>query len=129
MSGSGEIIFWLVVLFICCLCLGSKKDREEKRKYKYDPELSSYIDLVAAIYALAISFEDTENAYETEQLLLELVMKRAQLEVKWHRENGGLHNKNLSLNHLDYDKKIEEAFVNCDEWGWLDRKEEDIEQH
>ena len=101
MSGSSELILWLVVLFICCLCLRRMEDFEEKRKYRDDQKLSSYIDLLAGVRDVVINES---------------------------KENELLRNKDLSLDPY-WDKKIEEAFVNCDEWGWLDRKEEDIEQH
>jgi len=77
------------------------EEKMKKRKYKYDQELSSYIDLLAGVRDVVINES---------------------------KENELLHNKDLSLDPY-YDKKIEEAFVNCDEWDWSEINEEDIEQH
>ena len=96
-----QLIVRLVVIFICFICLRRMEDLEEKRKYRDDQKLSSYIDLLAGVRDVVINES---------------------------KENELLRNKDLSLDPY-WDKKIEEAFVNCDEWGWLDRKEEDIEQH
>ena len=96
-----QLIVRLVVIFICFICLRRMEDFEEKRKYRDDQKLSSYIDLLAGVRDVVINES---------------------------KENELLRNKDLSLDPY-YDKKIQEAFVNCDEWDWSDRKEEDIEQH
>ena len=96
-----QLIVRLVVIFICFICLRRMEDLEEKRKYRDDQKLSSYIDLLAGVRDVVINES---------------------------KENELLRNKDLSLDPY-WDKKIEEAFVNCDEWDWSDRKEEDIEQH
>jgi len=85
------------------------EDLEEKRKYRDDQKLSSYIDLLAGVRDVVIN-ESKEN------------------ELLRNDEEGNLQIKDLSLDPY-WDKKIEEAFVNCDQWNWSERKEEDIEQH
>ena len=90
-----QLIVRLVVIFICFICLRRMEDLEEKRKYRDDQKLSSYIDLLAGVRDVVINES---------------------------KENELLRNKDLSLDPY-WDKKIEEAFVNCDEWDWSQKKE------
>ena len=107
----------------------SSKEKKKKKKYEAYQELSSYIDLMADINALLILFEDADSVNEALDQHQELVVKRYQLEVRWYRQNGIWEKKNLDLDHLGYSNKIQESFVNCDQWNWSEMKEEDIEQH
>ena len=71
--------------------------------------------------------DETTNSISNQELLSYLSLQ-AQLKTEWSRENRNIYRRNESLDVLYYDKKIEEEFSNCDEWGWSNNKGEVIEK-
>ena len=127
MSGSGELIFWLVVIFMCCLCLGSKKDREEKKKKNLtkdvsNQELSSWLDMLVKQNSLANSYISIEDPYEAEKYWLESDIKYDKNRIVFEQELVNFHGKSPE-HYVVYFQKIEEEVSNCDEWDWSQKKE------
>ena len=85
-------------------------------------ELSSYLSLQAQLNSLMIFFEDTEDIFKAERHLQEMELRSFQLKTEWGRENRNIYKRNELLDVVYYDKKIEEEFSSCDEWGWSNNK-------
>ena len=136
MSAHIDLIIRLVVIFIGCLTLvrinkmpsglGKTKKGIE---YRFDQELSSYIDMIARVNALLIQFEEIEDATEAYHRIQEFRTKIDQQYMSWYRQNGLFERKGISLEKLHYGDKIEKAFEHCDQWNWSERKGEHIGEH
>ena len=136
MSAPIDLIIRLVVIFIGCLTLvriskmpsglGKTKKGIE---YRFDQELSSYIDMIARVNALLIQFEEIEDATEAYHRIQEFRTKIDQQYMSWYRQNGLFERKGVSLEKLHYGNKIEKAFEHCDQWNWSERREEHIGEH
>ncbi len=136
MSAPIDLIIRSVVIFICCLTLvrismmpsglGKTKKGIE---YRFDQELSSYIDMIARVNALLIQFEEIEDATEAYHRIQEFRTKIDQQYMSWYRQNGLFERKGISLEKLHYGDKIEKAFEHCDQWNWSEKKGEHIGEH
>tara|TARA_B100000427_G_scaffold196020_1_gene162931 strand:- start:139 stop:549 length:411 start_codon:yes stop_codon:yes gene_type:complete len=136
MSAPIDLILRLVVIIICSLTLvrvmkmpsglGKTKKGIE---YRFDQELSSYIDMIARVNALLIQFEEIEDATEAYHRIQEFRTKIDQQYMSWYRQNGLFERKGISLEKLHYGDKIEKAFEHCDQWNWSERKGEHIGEH
>tara|TARA_B100001123_G_C14975409_1_gene893375 strand:- start:320 stop:652 length:333 start_codon:yes stop_codon:yes gene_type:complete len=98
-------------------------------EYRFDQELSSYIDMIARVNALLIQFEEIEDATEAYHRIQEFRTKIDQQYMSWYRQNGLFERKGISLEKLHYGDKIEKAFEHCDQWNWSERKGEHIGEH
>ena len=113
--------------------LSNAETTSKKTKQNFSDQLSSYIDLVAAVNEQFIFFkrcEEGDPRWFYKQHFL--TMATIQMVILWYKTRGRrekdlLDWDDLLANYADVWKAVEESFVNCDQWNWSEMKEEDIE--